>query len=108
MNGTPTAERRQHQRFPLAMGVQFFHGPSRRDFPGRCVDLSDGGMLMHVPPTTPVRVGHPIRLDAAAVPRGESRRAGETPIDATIVRVDHHCLLTAGNLAVGVRFLATA
>ena len=104
MNATPTADRRQHQRIPLATGVQFFHGPSRRDFPGRCVDVSNGGMLMYVPATTPVKVGQPIRLDMAAVGRPDVRQPGEQPVDGTIVRVSRHSLLATGHVAVGVKF----
>ena len=104
MDATPTADRRRHQRIPLATGVQFFHSPSRRDFPGRCVDVSGGGMLMYVPVTTPVKVGQPIRLDMAAVGRPDFRDLGERPVDGTIVRVNRHSLLAIGQVAVGVRF----
>ena len=104
MSATPQADRRQHQRFPLAGGVEFFHGPTRREFPGRCVDISEGGMLMYVPAPTPVRVGQPIRLDLASVARPGLLRLDAGPMDGTIVRVDRQKLLTVGQAAVGVRF----
>ena len=100
-------ERRQHQRHPLATGIQFHHGPSQQDCLGRCVDISAGGMKMHVPPNVPVRVGQPIRLSMGSVNRPEFSDLGEKPIDATIVRVGRSDLLAHGHLAVGVKFYST-
>lgn len=104
MSPAPAVERRQHPRYPLATSVQFFHGPSRHDYPGRCRDLSDGGLLMYVPAASPVQPGHPIRLTVGSVSRPEFSRLSERPLDATIVRVDRDELLASGYLAVGVRF----
>jgi len=104
MAGTPSTDRRRHQRYPLATGVQFYHGPTQREFPGRCVDISDGGMLMYVPAKLPVQPGQPIRLTVGTVSRPEFSALSEKPLDATIVRVDRHKLLSMGHIAVGVRF----
>jgi len=107
MSDTPSADRRQHQRYPLATSVQFYHGPSQREFPGRCIDISHGGMLMYVPAKTPVQPGHPIRLSVGSVSRPEFAGLSETPLEATIVRVNRNALLAAGYVAVGVRFAHT-
>jgi len=104
MAAKPSLERRQHQRFPLTTSVQFHHAPSQRDFPGRCADISTGGMLLHVPATTPLQPGHSIRLSLASVTRPEFANLGDNPVDATVVRVDRQALLQAGHLAIGVRF----
>ena len=108
MDATPKADRRQHQRYPLATSLQFYHGPSQRDFPGRCVDISKGGLLMYVPVVTPVQPGQAIRLAVGSVSRPEFAGLSETPLDATVVRVDRHAILSSGQLAVGVRFQAGA
>ena len=104
MNATPSVERRQHPRHPLATGVQFYHGPSQREFPGRCVDISASGMLMYVPAGAPMQPGHPIRLTLGGVNRPEFANMASRPVDATIVRVNRHNLLTNGYLAIGVKF----
>lgn len=103
MSQTRSVERRAHQRYPLCTGVEFRHGPSHRDFPGRCVNISTGGMQMSVPATTPVQPGHPIRIDLGTVPLTEFAGDG-SPVDGTIVRVDRESFLAAGHLTVGVRF----
>ncbi len=99
----PSTERRKHTRHPLATSVKFFHGPTKKEFPGRCVDICHGGMLMYVPATAPVQAGHSLRLSVGALPRPEYH-ALEGAHDATIVRVDHHNLTSMGQLAVGIRF----
>ena len=104
MGNTPSAERRRHQRYPLATSIEFFHGPSRRDFPARCVDISEGGMLMYVPAKTPVQAGQPIRLNLQGVTRPDVGYMAEEPMDATVVRVDRQKLLSIGHVAVGVKF----
>ncbi|HUU30803.1 MAG TPA: PilZ domain-containing protein [Phycisphaerae bacterium] len=98
------SERRTHPRYPLATGVEFYHGPSQRQFPGRCSNISLGGLKMYVPAATPVRPGQPIRLSIGAVRRPEFSRLGAGPVEATIVRVDRQAMIDEGDLAVGVRF----
>ena len=98
-------ERRQHPRHPLATSIQFHHGPTGRDFPGRCVNISEGGMLMHAPVSVPVQPGQPIRLALGGVSRPEFAGLGDKPTDATVVRVDRGKMLAGGHVAVGVRFL---
>ena len=86
------------------MGIQFYHGPSQREFPGRTVDVSRTGTLMQVPATTPIRVGQTIRLNVSVIPHPQFADLGQDPIDATIVRVDRGALVATGQVAVGVRF----
>jgi hypothetical protein len=85
--------------------LEFYHEASGENYVGRCVDLSEGGLLMYVPVRVPIQVNQVVRL----TPKGESlpEFAGqaETPIEATIVRVDRHSLLTMGHVAVGVKFV---
>jgi len=105
MCATPTAERRGHQRHPFAGRVNIFHGPTQRAFPARSVDISEGGMLMYVPVSTPVKPGQPIRL---SVENAEPAELGPEPVNGRIIRVDRHRLTTQGHLAVGVQFQARA
>lgn len=104
MSKMPPQDRRKYPRYPLPTSVQFYHGPSQRDYPGRCVDISLGGLLMYVPAAAPVQPGQPIRIAVGGVPRPEFARLGGQPVDATIVRVNRMSLFSEGHLAVGVRF----
>jgi c-di-GMP-binding flagellar brake protein YcgR len=104
MNARASAEKRKHARHPLTTSVQFYHGPSQRTFPGRCADISTGGLMMYVPAAAPVQPGQPIRLTIGSLNRPEFARLSERPIGATIIRVDRQSLLKSGHLAVGVRF----
>ncbi|MBS3733924.1 MAG: PilZ domain-containing protein [Phycisphaerae bacterium] len=99
-----TIERRRHRRHPLATSVTFHHGPSHRQFPARCVDVSAGGVKLHVPAATPVRPGQPIRLRVDGVYRPEFASLANQELPATIVRVDRIAMVRTGHLAVGVRF----
>ena len=88
----------------MATTVQFYHGPSRREYPARSVDISHGGMLMYVPAGVPVARGQPIRLTIGSHGRPELAGLGNKPLDATIVRVDRKGMIELGHLPVGVRF----
>ena len=104
MSANPPQDRRAHPRYPLPTSIQFYHGPTQRDFPGRCVDISLGGLLMYVPASTPVQPGQPIRIVVGALNRPEFAGLGRKPVDGVIVRVNRNALLSEGHLAVGVRF----
>jgi c-di-GMP-binding flagellar brake protein YcgR len=107
MSANAPTERRKHPRYPLAAGVDFYHGPTRRSFPARCVDISQGGLLMLVPAGTPVQPGQSVRLGLGSARRPELAPLSRQSVDATVVRVDRQALLSAGHLAVGVRFAET-
>ena len=104
MNNSKPADRRKHQRYPLATSISFHHCPTQRDFPGRSVDISEGGLLMYVPATVPVHAGQYISVRVGGTGRPEFAGHGEDPINATVVRVDRHQLLAVGHIAVGVQF----
>lgn len=101
-----SAERRSCARYPLSTGVNFYHEPSRRQFAGRGIDISSGGLLMYIPPNTPVQPGHVVRITVGGVNRPEFSGLSEKPLAATIVRVDRTGLIEKGHLAVGVKFNA--
>lgn len=100
----PLKERRISPRHEAATGVRFFHEPSQRDFPARCVNLSTGGLLMYVPAAAPVRPGQAVRLTLGQVGLSELAGLSASQIEAKIVRVDRNTLLAEGHLAVAVRF----
>lgn len=104
MDSTADIERRRHTRYPLATSVQFYHGPTQHNYPGRCVDISEGGMMMYVPASAPVHTGQPIQLTVGCVNRPEFAGLSENPLDATIVRVNRQALVSMGHAAIGVRF----
>ncbi len=102
-----SVDRRRYRRRPLATGVQFYHPTSRREFPARTIDISEGGMLMYVPASTPLQPGQPIRLKVAGVNRPEFSALSKHNVDATVVRVNRKSLLSEGYLSVGVEFSTT-
>ena len=97
-------DRRKHARHPLATTVQFYHGPSRREYPARSVDVSHGGMLMYLPASVPVARGHAIRVTIGSHARPELAELSNRPLDATVVRVDRRKVVNLGHLPVGIRF----
>ena len=104
MTRSTSSDRRRHARHPLATTVQFYHGPSRRQFPARSVDISHGGMLMYVPASVPVTPGQAIQLTIGSHGRPELAELSNRPLNATVVRVDRRKLMDLGHLPVGVRF----
>jgi len=105
MERRPGQERRRYVRYPLATSVRFYHGPSRREYPARSVDISGGGILMYVPAGAPIAPGHTIRLTVGGANRPEFAPLDrDAPVEATIVRVDRHRMLSTGHLPVGIRF----
>ena len=104
MGEQPRQDRRKHVRYPLATTVEFYHGPSRRSYPARSANVSQGGMLMFLPVSAPVAPGEPIRLTVGGHNRPEFGALSERPLDATIVRVDRYKMLKSSHLPVGVRF----
>lgn len=104
MSQTSGIERRVHPRHLLGRGVEFFHAPTRRHFPAFCRDISEGGMLMLIPASTPVRRGQSVRLQVSDLPvPGIADMAGR-PLNATVLRVDRTPLTTDGQIAIAVRF----
>lgn len=97
-------DRRRHARYPLNTRVGFYHAPTQREFPARCANISQSGMMMYVPAATPVQPGQPIRVSVDAVYRPELAGLSGEPIDGTVVRVDRMAMMRSGHLAVGVRF----
>jgi hypothetical protein len=110
MSPQPTAERREHTRLAVQGGVLFYHPASGRELPGRTVNLSRGGLGMVVPPYAPLRAGQEIQfLELPEIkdgPPGEPLPAASHahPVAATIIRVDHATLVSAGRITIAVRF----
>ncbi len=100
------SDRRQYQRFPLATSVQFHHGPTQREIPARSMDVSANGMLMSVPPNTPVHAGQAVKLNMSQFPLRSLNHVANGSVSATVVRVDRGCLTSEGQLLIGVRFAA--
>jgi c-di-GMP-binding flagellar brake protein YcgR len=105
MDHTPKTDRRRYPRHPLTAGVRFQHAPSASEFPGRAVDISDGGMLMYVPVSAPVKAGQPIRLTLRGIRAKQFSDLDDKTLDARIVHVQRQGLLVTGRVAVGVEFL---
>ena len=108
MSQTSETERRAHPRYPLGESVEFFHAPTRRNFPASCRDISHGGMLMYVPAATPVAPGQSVRLRLADTLMPAMADLAGKIIQAVIVRVDRRALLAGGHVALGVRFSGTS
>jgi len=105
MERQPSTDRRQFPRHPLATTVNFYHGPTRREYPARSVDISHGGMLVYLPAAAPVAPGQTIRVTIGSHGRPELSELSNRPLQATVVRVDRRGMLALGHLPVGVRFV---
>jgi hypothetical protein len=92
----------------LARSVEFFHVPTRRNFPAMCRNISKGGMLMYIPASTPVQPGQAVRLHVTGLSLPAVADLAAQPIDATILRVDRQSLLADGQLSTAVRFCGTS
>lgn len=106
MTQTSSAERRAHPRRDVWAAVRFYHPSSGRQLPARSLNVSRGGMWMHVPADAPLREGETIRLEELPGPQGGryTPAEGQPPLEATVLRVDRRELLTSGRVAVGVQF----
>ena len=104
MTRSTSPDRRQHARHPLATTVQFVHGPSRREYPARSVDVSHGGMLIYVPASVPIARGQSIQVTIGSHGRPELSELSNRPLTATVVRVDRKKMMQLGHLPVGIRF----
>ena len=107
MTDPQVVERRESERRIKPVFLRFRRVESECEFPGRCVDISKGGMLMYVPVATPVKVGQSLRVSVGSVDRPEFAALSKGPVAGAIVRVDRHCLLEEGYVAVGLRFIET-
>jgi c-di-GMP-binding flagellar brake protein YcgR len=87
----------------MSTGIQFHHGPSKRQVSARSVDISETGMLMYIPATTPVRAGQSVYVNMAGL-TGRSAQPGQ--VQATVVRVDRSDMTSKGYLGIGVKFAA--
>ena len=106
MSQARSAERRRATRYTVGTRIQFYHDPTQRDFPGRTVDISSGGLLMYVPATVPVHPGQTVKVCVGTGGKPQFADLSQRPIHATIVRVDRNPLLAVGNIAVGVQFVS--
>lgn len=95
----PAAERRRHVRSKQTIQLRFLHAAARREFPAQSLDISAGGMCMHVPATAPVQVGQDIQVYLPSPAADEARH-----VAARIVRVNRQSLLDTGNLTIGIAF----
>jgi c-di-GMP-binding flagellar brake protein YcgR len=84
--------------------MRFHHVISDREYVGRTVDVSDGGLRMYVPAVAPLRTGQSIRLPLGEVGLPKLAPQGDRTLDARIVRVDRDGLAETGQVLVGVEF----
>ncbi len=107
MRESQKADRRRHRRHPLSAGAQLRHSSSAGDIPGRCVDISDSGVLMYVPISAPVKSGQKISLTLSSIKAGNYVGLNDRPIEARIVRVQRRGVLLTGKLAIGIEFVTS-
>ena len=100
----PVIERRRHPRAPLSDSLRLVHELTRRQWPGRALDVSAGGMKVALPATAPVREGHQVRLTLPKVSQEAFGGLARQELFALVVRVDRSSLLHEGYVAVGVEF----
>lgn len=97
-------ERRVHPRHRVPAGVTVDHPASQKSFPARAEDISEGGICMAVPPTTPIRAGQEILVSLGAFEHDGVGHLASSQRKAIIVRVDRQSLLTEGTIEIGAQF----
>lgn len=107
MTRTPS-DRREHERFPLASAVMLHLAATDTSYPGRGVDVSQGGMLVYVPASAPIAAGQELELTvtpspAAPAPAGIAGAVARKRA-ARVIRVDRDDLVKLGRLGVAVQF----
>jgi hypothetical protein len=107
MTATPS-NRRKHQRFPLASSVEIHLAATGKSYPGRGVDVSQGGMMVYLPASAPVSAGQELDLTvtpspAAPAPAGVAGAVARKRA-ARVIRVDRDGLVKLGRLGVAVQF----
>ena len=98
------SDRRKHPRQVLAAPISFHHQATGKDLPGRCVDISDGGLRMYVPANTPVKPGQSILISLVRSENKVLGPLGDQPLPGKVVHVNRYTLISTGQLAVGVAF----
>jgi hypothetical protein len=63
---------------------------------------------MYVPVSAPFQAGHEITLELHSQLEDDLAALSKGPLHATVVRVDRRKLISLGQLAVGVKFVAPA
>ena len=101
-----TIERRVHPRHQIPAGLTVEHAASKRSFPARAADLSEGGVAMFVPPTAPVQTGQEIDITFGWFADDSLGNFATQTHKAIIVRVDREPLLSKGHIEVGAQFQA--
>lgn len=99
-----TVERRKHPRYRLSDSLRMTHELSGRQWPGRAIDASAGGMQLALPAAVPVRPGHQVTLRLAKVSDDRLAFLADSPAVGHVVRVDREKLLNEGYIAVAVAF----
>jgi hypothetical protein len=69
------------------------------------VDISESGLMMYVPISTPVKAGQTVRLTMSGIKEGKYVSMNDQPMEAMIVRVARHGLLKIGRITVAVEFI---
>jgi c-di-GMP-binding flagellar brake protein YcgR len=100
----PVTDRRRHPRSELRDSLRLTHQPTHRQWPGRALDVSRGGMKIALPAAAPVREGHEVTLSLPKVSSEQFAKLAEHELAARVVRVDRSSLLCEGYVAVGVEF----
>lgn len=102
---TAVVEQRTEARSELSWPVSVWLPEANRFFNGRSVNISKSGVMMNMPMTTPVRMGHQVEINfprtmSLAKQKGQYARIKK----GKVVRVERNNMMENASIGVAVQF----
>jgi len=94
-------ERRRHPRFSVVLPIEYWQIDKYKSRPGQTIDLSEGGLLLHL--SEPMEIGQILGL-TLFITSGPDLNSIETLVQVEVVWKDIH-LGKEGGYRVGVKFV---
>ena len=99
--GTVNFERRKHPRFSIDLPVEYWKISSSSTRPGRMIDVSEGGLLLHL--SEPLEIGQNLGLNLF-IDAGPDLDSIEVLVEVEVVWRDLHWG-KEGDCRIGVKFV---
>ena len=106
---TKKYENRRADRFEVECSLKFSHLPSSKTLRGRCINISEIGILMLIPMHVPVIEGQKVEISFSNNAMTQIIDAGmQSPgnnLMAYVTRIDRQALLEEAGIRVGLEFI---
>ena len=98
-------EQRKDTRTTLSWPVSLWLPEANRFFNGRSNNISKAGVLVSVPITTPVRLGHTVEINfPRTIPLAKQKGGFARIKSGKVVRVERKNMLKYANIGVAIQF----